>query len=328
MPAMKRHATTILGLGFVILMLTGLSSSWAGDNELPFWAYPDAPAKAAAPIDDGRLRSLPGSSRQFSLVQLRDFFSPPDWYPEDHPPMPPLVAHGAQPKAYACGYCHLPTGMGRPENAPIAGLPAPYIIKQVHEMKSGARKSALPEHYPQALMWELAAQAAADPGLEEAAAYFSSIKPGRFMKVVETDTIPKVEVMHWIYKKAEAGGTEPLGNRLIELTDDFGRFGQRDGRITYTVYVPPGSLAKGEALVKTGNGKTVACATCHGGDLKGMGLVPPIAGRSPSYIARQLHDFRAGVRNGDYSELMKPVVAGLGNDDLIAITGYLASLEP
>lgn len=78
----------------------------------------------------------------------------------------------------------------------------------------------------------------------------------------------------------------------------------------------------------TGGGKTTACATCHGADLKGMGLVPPIAGRSPSYIARQLHDFRAGVRNGDYSELMKPVVANLSNGDFVAITGYLASLAP
>ncbi|MEZ5898804.1 MAG: cytochrome C [Hyphomicrobiaceae bacterium] len=323
---MKRQAQVILSLG--LMMLAGLCSAWAGDTDLPFWAYPDTPTKPPVPVDDGQMRMLPESSKQFSFAELRDFFSPPDWYPEDHPPMPSLVAHGAKPKVYACGYCHLPTGMGRPENAPIAGLPAKYILKQVHEMKSGARKSSLPEHYPQALMWELAAQAATDPGLEEAAAYFASIKPKQFMKVVETDTIPKVEVMHWIYKKADSGGTEPLGNRLIELTDDFARFGKRDGRITYTVYVPPGSLAKGEDLVKTGGGKTTACATCHGGDLKGLGLVPPIAGRSPSYIARQLHDFRTGARSGDYSELMKPVVANLTNDDIIAITGYLASLNP
>ncbi len=323
---MTLHVTAILSLGF--LVAGGVCAAWADDDELPFWAYPDTPTQAPPPKDDGQMRTLPGSSKQFSLAELRNFFSPPDWYPEDHPPMPPLVAHGAQPKAYACGFCHLPTGMGRPENAPIAGLPAKYIIKQVHEMKSGARKSALPHHYPQALMWELAEQAATDPNLEEAAAYFAAIKPEQFMKVVETDTIPKVEVLHWIYKKAEAGGTEPLGDRLIELTDDFARFGKRDGRITYTVYVPPGSLAKGKELVDTGGGKTTACATCHGADLRGMGLVPPIAGRSPSYIARQLHDFRAGVRSGDYSELMKPVVANLSNGDFIAITGYLASLAP
>lgn len=274
------------------------------------------------------MRVLPGSSKQFSLPELRNFFSPPDWYPEDHPAMPALVAHGAQPKVYACGFCHLPTGMGRPENAPIAGLPAKYIVKQVREMHSGARQSALPKHYPQALMWDLVAQAANDPGLEDAAAYFAAIKPQQFMTVVEAETIPKVEVLHWIYKRVAEGGTEAIGNRLIELTDDYDRFSKRDGRVTYTVYVPPGALAKGKDLVRNGGGKTTACTICHGDDLKGMGLVPPIAGRSPSYAARQLHDFRSGVRNGDYSDLMKPVVANLSNDDLIAITGYLATLPP
>ena len=316
---MKRCAK----LGFATLMAIAAfgAAAWAG--EPPAWAYPVNPPGHPAPTDDGKIRTLPGSSAQFTFAQLRDFFSPPDWYPDDHPAMPPLAAHGTKPDAYACGFCHLPTGNGRPENANIAGLPAAYIIKQVEDMKSGARKSSLPERYPQALMWKLAAQAATDPGLADAAKYFSSLKAKSVTKVVEADTIPKIENTHWIMKKSDAGGTEPLSDRLVEVPDDFERFEKRDGHVTYTAYVPPGSLAKGEALVKV-----LACATCHGPDLKGIGLVPPIAGRSPTYLARQLYDMQSGARNGEAAALMKPIVAALTNADFIAITAYLATMAP
>ena len=243
--------------------------------------------------------------------------------------MPPLAAHGARPESFACGFCHLPTGYGRPANAPIAGLPAGYIIKQVQEMASGTRKSALPDRYPQMLMTKVAVQAASDPGLAEAAAYFAAIKPQSFTRVVETDTIPKIESTHWILKKSDAGGTEALGDRMVELPDDYNRFLRRDGHLTYTAYVPMGSVARGADLVKTGGvGKTTACGSCHGPDLKGLGAAPPIAGRSPSYTARQLFDFKSGARNGEGGALMQGVVAGLSESDIVAVTAYLATLAP
>jgi cytochrome c553 len=71
-------------------------------------------------------------------------------------------------------------------------------------------------------------------------------------------------------------------------------------------------------------GKTTACAGCHGPDLKGKDDVPPLAGRSPSYLARQLYDFQQGTRNGAAAALMRPVVANLTHDDLVAITAYVA----
>src|SRR5262249_50939059 len=80
-------------------------------------------------------------------------------------------------------------------------------------------------------------------------------------------------------------------------------------------YVPPGSLKKGEALVITGitaaGAKVTACTVCHGSDLRGLGPVPTIAGRSPSYTARQLYDMQHGKRNGLLTPLMAAVVAGL-----------------
>jgi cytochrome c553 len=82
-------------------------------------------------------------------------------------------------------------------------------------------------------------------------------------------------------------------------------------------------------LVKTGGaGATVACSICHGADLKGVGPIPGIAGRSPSYIVRQLHDIQQGTRAGAMSALMKPTVEKLTNAEMNAIAAYLATQQP
>ena len=95
---------------------------------------------------------------------------------------------------------------------------------------------------------------------------------------------------------------------------------------TVKLATPQGAVKKGEALVTTGgNGKTEACTVCHGTDLRGNGPVPGIAGRSPSYLARQLFDFQSGARHGEWAELMKPVVAKLTNEDMVYITAYVSS---
>ena len=78
----------------------------------------------------------------------------------------------------------------------------------------------------------------------------------------------------------------------------------------------------------TGGGKTTACTVCHGADLRGLGPVPTIAGRSPSYVARQMYDLKVGNRIGAWSPLMAPVLSNLTNDDVLVIAAYLASLEP
>ena len=60
----------------------------------------------------------------------------------------------------------------------------------------------------------------------------------------------------------------------------------------------------------------------------GLGPVPGIAGRSPSYLARQMYDMQAGARRGEWTELMKPVVAKLTDEDFVNISAYVASLPP
>jgi cytochrome c553 len=132
-----------------------------------------------------------------------------------------------------------------------------------------------------------------------------------------------------LWAAAEGNEREPLGGRILEVPDNLVQFESRDPRSTFTAYVPVGSLAKGEALVtKGGGGRTITCATCHGPDLKGLGPLPSIAGRSPSYIFRQLYDFKHGARAGEWSPLMAQVVSNLDQEQMLAIVAYLASLDP
>jgi cytochrome c553 len=123
-------------------------------------------------------------------------------------------------------------------------------------------------------------------------------------------------------------GTEPLGQRIIEVPENLEQFERRDGRSRFIAYVPPGSVQRGRKLVTSGGSKTVPCGICHGPDLKGLGPIPGLAGRSPSYLIRELYDFRAGVRSGAASALMKPVVEKLSMDDMISLAAYAASLNP
>ena len=100
----------------------------------------------------------------------------------------------------------------------------------------------------------------------------------------------------------------------------------RDARSGFIAYVPVGSIKKGEALVmKGGAGKTTACTICHAADLQGLGPVPGLAGRSPSYLVRQMYDIQHEFRSGSWTSLMKPVVANLTSDDMLSIAAFLAS---
>jgi cytochrome c553 len=303
------------------------SSPSASSGSFPAWAYPWAPDFKAAP-DDGVPRHVPDSAATFTITQERDLFFAPDWHPDDHPPMPDVVAHGRQPDVRACGSCHRVEGTGGPENASLAGLPAAYITQQMADYKSGARKFSGPPRSPVTLMTAIA-KAATEEEAKAAAAYFSSLKPKSNIKVIETDTVPATQIARVFYMIAKTGDPEPIGERIIEVPVDVAQFEHRDPRSQFVAYVPKGSIAKGEALAKTGGaGITLPCATCHGLDLKGMDSVPGIAGRSPSYLVRQIYDFQQHQREGSAGALMAPVVEKLSHDDMIALAAYVSSLTP
>lgn len=290
----------------------------------PAWLYPFDPPKTP-PIRDAKVkRSLPGSTQRLTEAQYRDLFHAADWYPGDHPAMPPLVREGRPPELRACGTCHLPTGGGRPENASLAGLPAAYIVAQVKAFAAGTRTNSA--HNP-SLMASTARAAGSAPQLAEAARYFASLKPRRFGRVVEAARIPRVQLAINLWHYADGGGSKPLGNRLIEVPDDHARHEMRDPRLGYTAYVPPGSIARGAALARNWGGGRYACATCHGAGLHG-GIGPRLAGRSPTYLMRQLHDFQSGSRGGPASTQMAQVVKGMRLSDMIALAAYSGQQQP
>jgi cytochrome c553 len=297
------------------------------------WAYPLNPPAAGrgappAAQPDVTPRRVPGSAVEFTQAQLRDLFSVPDWHPGNHPPMPEVVAKGRRPDVRACGFCHLPNGQGRPENASLAGLPAAYIEQQMEDYRAGRRRSSEPRMGPPALMLTIGKAATAEESAA-AAAYFASFPYKKWIRVVEQNTAPKTRVQGGMLVPEEGGGTEPIGQRIIEMPENLERTELRDSASGFVAYAPVGSIKRGQALATTGgNGRTVACTMCHGPDLKGLGPVPPLAGRSPSYTVRQLWDLKTGNRNGLWSPLMKGAVEKLEIDDLVAIAAYTASLEP
>jgi cytochrome c553 len=207
-------------------------------------------------------------------------------------------------------------------------LPVSYFIQQMNDFRSGARKSADPRKANTNIMIAIA-RVMTPEEIKEAAEYFGAMKWTPWIKVVEADTVPKTRIAGGMFLKLEGSDTEPIGARIIEVPDDTERTESlRDPRSGFTAYVPAGSIKKGEALVTTGAGKTTRCSVCHGADLKGLGPVPGIAGRSPSYTVRQLFDTQRGTRKGVWADLMKPVVANLTDDDMLAIAAYTASRTP
>jgi cytochrome c553 len=322
--------------GITILALAAMLAagvSFAADGP-PAWAYGIPPAGTPPPppakADDGAKIHRTGSTGEFTLSQIRDGFGPADWYPGDHPAMPDIVAHGRKPEIRACGLCHYPNGKGRPENAGVSGLPVSYFMQQIEDFKNGNRKSAEKQKGNTNFMIDYA-KAMTEDEVKAAAAYFAQIKwTTPWIKVVEASEVPKTRLNGGMFLVLDGGGKEPLGQRIVEApVDAEATEVLRDSRSTFIAYVPVGSIKKGEALATTGGGgKTTQCGICHGADLKGVGPVPSIAGRSPSYIARQLYDMQAGTRNGLWTSLMKPVVSKLTEQDVINIAAYAASRTP
>jgi cytochrome c553 len=327
----KKFGKVSWGVVGVVLLVAGgesLGTLRQKLDEPPEWAYVVNPPGFKAPADSGVLRHVPDSSAAWTLTQLRDLFFTPDWHPEDHPRMPEIVARGRKPDLFACGFCHRADGPGGPENTGIAGLPAVYMMQQMAEFKSGARQSSMPDRAPVVLMTSLS-KVATNEEVEAAAAYFSALKPRKTITVIETEMVPKTYVAGWFLAAVNDREKEPIGMRIIEIPKDVERFESRDARSEFFAYVPMGRIAKGETLAKTGgNGKTTLCATCHGPELKGLGPVPGIAGRSPSYLVRQLHDFKSGARAGQGSPLMTGVVAKLNEEEIISLAAYAASMAP
>ena len=285
-----------------------------------------AGGRGAAPPPDTTKKTVMGSSQSFTLAQVRDTYGPADWFPGDHPAMPAIVAHGRrEAQILACSLCHYPNGKGRAENAAVSGLPVEYFVKTMHDFKNDARKSSDARKANTNRMIAFA-KAMTEEEIQATAEYFSAIKWTPWIKVVEADVVPKTRIAAGLFVALEGAqaGTEPIAGRIIEVPENAEQTETfRNPRSGFIAYAPTGSLARGESVATRGQ-----CAACHGPALRGLGPVPGIAGRSPSYMVRQMYDMKSGARHGSWSDLMKPVVAAMSDADMLAVAAYVASRAP
>ena len=310
------------------LVLALLPVARIGPQSAEQWKLPDIPwafpvRDKVQPVLDERTgpQHVPGSTKSYTQDEIDNIGNPPDWFPEEHAPMPRVVAHGAPGGVLGCASCHLASGLGHPESANLAGVPTVYILRQLADFKVGNRMGEAMNDMSRNLT---------DEDARQAAEWFAALKPKVWQPVVETDRVPKTFVNEHLMRMPLPGaGDEPIGNRIIELPQDVAGAESRDPHSGFIAYVPKGSLAKGKEFVTTGGGgKTIQCVICHGPSLNGLGEVPPIAGHSPMYLFRQLYYFKDGSRHGSMGALMKGVVAQMTQDDMIALAAYVASLPP
>jgi cytochrome c553 len=319
-------ARAIVALAAVGVALAACSRPAPKPSPVLAWAYPQA-APAPLPQAPPGPEHVPGSKLTLTQAQLDDDANPPDWFPEAHPPTPAVVAHGGPGKATPCAACHLFNGEGYIGAPSLAGLPAEYIVEQVHAFQSGERVSAEAGR-PATAEMIAAAKTVSDPDLARAAAYFAALQPQPWVRVVETSTVPatRPNPYGWL-DLVPAGRPEPIGNRIIEVPEDPVRTRLEDPHSGLVAYVPPGAVARGQALVRSGHGAE-PCNSCHGASLRGLGEAPPLAGRSPAYLARMLWDIKTGARHGPSVAAMQGPAGALSEADIVDVAAYLASLSP
>jgi cytochrome c553 len=314
-------------LPLIIAVFTVALAVFQEPSNVPSWAFPGSPTDSAV-VDSTRLHRVPHSGARFTLPQVVDRFAAPDWHPSGHPQMPDVVAHGRTPNLFACAYCHLPNGGGRPENAALAGLPDGYIIAQLAAFRSSARRNPSPGWVPGNSMHTVAMNVT-EADVASAARYFSRLRFTPRVRVIEAARVPRMRQAGFVYARITGVGTEPIGSRIVEGPPDFERHELRDDGMTYVAYVPPGSIKRGRSIATSGaNGPATACVTCHGKNLVGTDLIPPLAGRHPTYLVRQLLAFKTGARSTPASQPMQAVATGLSVGDMIAVVAYAATLAP
>ena len=278
-----RRVAAFVAVGIAYIITFG---ALRAAGEPPAWAYAiplPRPAGAPAPPPDTSVKQLPGSTLTFTRQQISDGFGPADWFPGDHPPMPDIVAHGKRPDVRACALCHYPNGKGRQENAGVSGLPVSYFIQTMNDFRNGLRKSAEPRKNNTNLMIAIA-KAMTPEEIKRRREYFGAMKWTPWIRVVETNTVPKMESRGGIWIPIEGNAKEPIGMRIIETPENPERTEiLRDPRSGFIAYVPRRQHQEGRGARHVGgNGRTVACGPCHGADLEGSARCPESPGAPPA----------------------------------------------
>lgn len=337
---MKTSLLPVAGIVVLMGLMAGASaaamqsaprSSTAEIIAAEAWAFPlrDTPDPSVAKVTqmsapDARAAAhVMGSTQVYTRAQINPF-NPPDWFPQDHPPMPQIVARGREP-AFACAYCHMPDGESDPAGAPLAGLSKTYMLEQVAAFRTGARGSSA---FPSIRAMVAQAHAVTDSDLHQAAEYFSKLRFVPRTRVIETLDVPGTHWDGFVLVPDKDATREPLGKRIVELPVHVPDYLVRDNRGGVVAYVPRGSVQRGAAIAVKGVNTAASCESCHGPGLQGQGDIPYLAGRSPTYIVRELILFRLGQRSNPGAGPMQVEAAQLTLQDMIDVAAYAASRKP
>ena len=323
-------ASVVLGASVVIAQQNPPAPAAPIPAGLPEWAYTPPPPAGSPPPPSrsaGRRQrrfSIAGTDKTMTRGALRGVKEIPDWYPGDRQRSDAAIVRDGKEGVRACGFCHLADGTGRPENAPVNSLHVAYFIQQMQDYKNGLRKSADPRKKNTNNMIAFAKEAT-DEEIKAAAEYFAA------------PALPEAHQGHRVAHGPEGAspGRDAHGDPQTKAAA-WSRSATRSSRCRTTTCAP-------RRVTRT----WARPRTCRQGAQQGQGarrevsvhhLPRPepgrarpragLAGRSPSYMMRQLFDMKVGARRGPWFDLMKPIVDSMSVQDLLALSAYAGSVAP
>ena len=76
--------------------------------------------------------------------------------------------------------------------------------------------------------------------------------------------------------------------------------------------------------IAAGRDKSIPCLACHGAEgISDYDVWPNLAGQKMEYLAKQMRDFRSGIRHDPW---MSPMARPLSNQDIDALASYFSSV--
>lgn len=122
----------------------------------------------------------------------------------------------------------------------------------------------------------------------------------------------------------------PMANMLSD--EDAGHVGAFfESQAVKLTPVEDQFIALGEKLYRAGDSdrNIPACMACHSANGKGMASAgfPSLSGQRADYTKAQLQAFRAGSRTNDANKIMRDVVAKMSDEQIEAISQYIAGLH-
>jgi cytochrome c553 len=233
------------------------------------------------------------------IVSYFSFRTPPEVY--KYRRLGETLAVQGRDGVPGCAGCHGQKGEGNPQAGfpRLAGLPAPYIIKQLEDF---ARDEPLTGAHFDPIARDYSKTPRIDVPL-------SVLTPGTRRDVT----------MSPIAKSLTADERTQLGHYYASLAFK-----------ATPVPGDPETLERGEDLVLRGKPEygVPGCFSCHGQNGVGVGAVfPPIAGQPAQYTIEQINRWQSGARDNDENALMRSIAIWMTDGDKHYVAAYLANLS-